>query len=165
MMCEQCGENAASVHVTKIHNGHKVEMHLCHDCAQQGGEFSSGIDFQNMLASLFHQPQVWTAAPDVGRRCAVCGSTLEDIQKRSQMGCSHCYTEFNKEVNTLLRRIHGTTTHAGKVPVASQGRIRLERQMESLREQLQKVIAAEEYEKAAELRDEIRSLQQQLQEG
>ncbi len=140
-------------------------MHLCRECAQQGGEFSSGIDFQNMLASLFQQPQVWTAPPDVGRKCTVCGSTLQDIQKRSQLGCSHCYTAFGKEVNTLLRRVHGTTTHAGKIPASSHGRIRLERQVEELREELQKAIAAEQYERAAELRDEIRSLQQQLQEG
>ena len=166
MLCEQCGQKPAVVHVTKVHNGQKVEMHLCQECAQQSGEFSGGFDFQNILASLFQQPHVWSSSPPTQtRKCPVCGSTVQDIQKRSQMGCSRCYQEFDKEVNTLLRRIHGTTTHSGKVPAASHGRIRLERQMDELKGKLQQAIAEEKYEQAAELRDAIRDLQRELQEG
>ncbi len=162
MLCEQCGKKQASVHVTKIQNGQKIERHLCKECAQQSSEFSTGIDFQNMLSSFFEYPQTWGQKARPKQGCPVCGSTLTDIQNRSQLGCSQCYTTFDSEVNTLLRRIHGTTEHVGKIPESSHGRIRLERQVQDLREQLQQAIAEEQYEKAAELRDQIRSLEGQL---
>jgi protein arginine kinase activator len=60
----------------------------------------------------------------------------------------------------LLRRIHGGTQHMGKVylppdPTASE----MEKRLEGLRRKLERAVDAEDFERAAEIRDEIRSME------
>ena len=59
----------------------------------------------------------------------------------------------------LLRRIHGGVKHVGKVylppdPTVSQ----IEKRLEGLRRKLERAVQAEDFERAAELRDEIRAM-------
>ena len=35
MYCELCKKNIATIHYTKIVNGHKEERHVCEQCASQ----------------------------------------------------------------------------------------------------------------------------------
>jgi protein arginine kinase activator len=58
----------------------------------------------------------------------------------------------------------GNHTHAGKLPERIGGGIQLQRQIETLKEELKGLIEQEEFEKAAELRDEIRLLEKQMNE-
>jgi len=53
--------------------------------------------------------------------------------------------------------------HTGKVPLRQAGRLRIERELERLRQELQEAIGKEEYERAAVLRDRIRMLEKQQQ--
>lgn len=158
MVCEKCGKEAASVHVTKIVNGQKNEVHLCQDCAREVSDFGSGIDIPNLFASFFDHPQTWGGAT-VKAKCTTCGSTLADLQNLDQLGCSDCYTTFKVELQPLLRRLHGTNKHIGKVPVRGYQKLSLDRKVEALREQLTHAIAIEKYEEAAQLRDQIRKLE------
>lgn len=162
MMCEQCGNKQATVHLTKIVNGQKKETHLCSNCAGSFSDFVPGIDFQNMLASMLDQPQVWDPVQSNAVHCPVCNFTLADIQHHSQLGCSECYNTFGREVSNLIRRIHGTTKHVGKVPKTGHERVLLTRQIEETRQKLKQAVASEEYEEAATLRDEIKELEAKL---
>lgn len=157
MLCEQCGKNQAAVHMTKVVNNQKQEAHLCSECAKQFSGFHSGIDFSNMLSSMFGPPQIGTA-------CPTCHSSLADVQKRGQLGCSDCYQVFRQELSGLLRKIHGTTNHMGKVPAKGYARVKAQRQLEGLRQQLQTAVSRENYEQAAELRDEIRRIEGEMGE-
>jgi len=38
MICEVCRKNAATVHVTKVVNNVRTELHLCQQCARERGE-------------------------------------------------------------------------------------------------------------------------------
>ena len=58
----------------------------------------------------------------------------------------------------------GNHTHAGKLPERIGGGIQLQRQIDTLKQQLKAYIEEEEFEKAAELRDQIRLLDQQKNE-
>tara|TARA_Y100001949_G_C15832618_1_gene262702 strand:+ start:84 stop:260 length:177 start_codon:yes stop_codon:yes gene_type:complete len=56
--------------------------------------------------------------------------------------------------------VHGGTKHVGKIylppdPTVSE----IEKQMEALRRKLNRAVEAEDFERAAELRDKIRSLE------
>ena len=68
MLCEKCKLRPASVHITKIVNGKKVERHLCQQCAMEEGfvpggdvfgdigglnEFPGFFEFPDLFASLF----------------------------------------------------------------------------------------------------------------
>ena len=77
----------------------------------------------------------------------------------------HAVRAFDEQLAPLLRRIHGSSRHTGKVPRRSQGAIRFARELERLREELRLAVQREEFEKAAELRDRIRALEKEMQEG
>ncbi|MFH1570860.1 MAG: UvrB/UvrC motif-containing protein, partial [Gemmatimonadota bacterium] len=70
----------------------------------------------------------------------------------------------------LLKRVHGATRHAGKSPAGAGSAPRpaaaqavapaaASEELSHLRQELEKAVAAEAYERAAELRDRISQLQ------
>ncbi|KHO61949.1 hypothetical protein THYS13_24220 [Thermoanaerobacter sp. YS13] len=169
MMCDKCKIRPATVHYTKIVNGVKTEMHLCDQCAAEEGilnaeVFSTFTPFsvQNLLSGLMDfLPGIdeFTKKP---LKCSHCGMTYEDFKKIGRLGCSFCYDAFAEELNPLMRRIHGSTEHRGKIPKKAGGKMRVKREIEELKLQLEKAIKEEAYEKAAELRDKIRELEKEL---
>ena len=62
----------------------------------------------------------------------------------------------------LLRRIHGSSTHSGKIPHRTGGRLETKHEIEVLRAALKDAVAKEAYEQAAEYRDQIRALEKKL---
>lgn len=169
MMCEECGKRPASVHITKVINGVKSEMHLCQECAQQHGQMSIVVEptftFHNLLAGLFEPGKGLMGAQMVKSRtrCPNCGLTFADFRRLGHLGCDQCYDTFDAELEQLIRRIHGSTDHTGKVPPKHrESSAYKQRELEQLREALHTAVVNEEYEKAAELRDQIRRLEQEL---
>jgi len=162
MLCEKCQKQAASVHVTKIINGQKTEMHLCQNCAQSLGEFDLNIDLPNFFASFFDHSHFGGQIAQ-SKACPACKLTLEDFRQLNQFGCSECYHTFRKEIEPLLRRLHGSSSHEGKIPAHAYASLSIERQIKMLREKLQQVISIENYEEAARIRDQIRALERQAQ--
>ena len=119
--------------------------------------------FHNILAGLFEPETVvvsHTARP-AALRCSNCGMSLADFRRLGKLGCSHCYAQFERELEPLLKRIHQSVEHAGKRPKdLPGGRRDVRRELERLRQQLQDAVSREAYEEAARLRDQIRSLEQ-----
>lgn len=166
MLCDKCGKNPATTHYTRILNGQKKEYHLCSHCAQgmEGSDLMGG--FPNLFGSLFSQPafQPGRGAHAVERRCPHCGASFSDIAESGLLGCAQCYTAFLKDLTPSISRIHGRTAHVGKVPKSAGGQSKLKSQLAMAKEQLQAAIAAEEFEKAVTLRDQIRELNERLGE-
>lgn len=164
MLCEKCGQNEATVKFVKIENNNKTELRLCQGCAQGYTNFSLGFDLQNILSSMFqHGPFASKSGPvQEGKSCPTCGLTLLDVQKSGRLGCSSCYEVFSDELNPVLRRLHGSTKHTGKVPVRSFPKAWVGRQIEEVRRQLDECVRTENFEQAAIYRDEIRQLEQKL---
>jgi len=169
MYCDECKKRPPSVHVTKIINGQKYESKLCAECAQKQqefGSFQSSLVIPNFLAALFNfnnQLEAQEAQPQTDP-CPKCGITFEEITKSGRLGCNECYAQFADKLEPLLRRIHGSAQHLGKVPLRSGGFIRQKKQIDQLRTQMQQMITREEFEQAAQIRDQIRSLEQGLGE-
>lgn len=172
MHCEECGKRPATLHLTKIVNGEKTEMHLCEYCAQEKGDFFShaanSFSFHNLLSGLMSfdsNSSLATGEVQSSLHCKTCGMTYNQFIKSGRFGCSDCYHHFNSRLDPLFRRIHGNTAHSGKVPVRTGGHIKQKRQLEQLRQDLQRCITAEEFERAAKIRDQIRELEQQMANG
>lgn len=178
MICDECKKRPATVHFTKIINGHKTEMHLCQECAREKGDFDfftiPEFSFQNFLAGLLQGGGSYMGLPtvpegDTGIRisstktCENCGLDYPSFMKSGFLGCSVCYSQFASQLEPILRKIHGATRHVGKVPRKTGGTLRIRREIEELRAQLQRHIAKEEYEKAAEIRDKIHAMEKQLE--
>ncbi len=165
MLCENCNIREATVHKTKITNGVKEEIHLCEECAKQSEMFSFEDNFSihNFLSGLLGEkitPGI-TAAGGQERRCPQCGSTYNDFKRSGRLGCNVCYSTFNDMLTPLIKRIQGNSVHAGKIPRKSGHSIRLRRKIRDLKNQLQQLVEREEFEKAAEVRDEIKALEEE----
>jgi protein arginine kinase activator len=165
MLCDECGQRPASVRITKVVNGQKAEMNLCEECAKVKGEFQlvlgPHVSITNMLSGLFgREPE--TSRGEI-ERCELCGMTFADFAKAGRLGCSACYARFEQRLDPVLRRIHGSHEHVGRAPKRLFGHINLKREIEQLRQELDKAVKAEAYETAAVLRDKIRELEKQGQ--
>ncbi len=177
VICQECQKRSATVHFTKIINGEKMEVHLCEQCAHEKGNIimfnnSSGLSINNLLAGLFNfNPNIEhthsnAIHPNEIIQCDTCGMTLQQFLKIGRFGCASCYDAFQDQVTPILKRLHGGNwKHIGKIPERSGGTIHLRKKIDILKETLQSLVAKEEFEKAAEVRDEIRAYEKQLQEG
>jgi protein arginine kinase activator len=164
MKCESCGEGEAVIHLTQIENNEMTTAHLCEACAAakglETGDEPSGFPLADFLAQMGGDPPDATAHGEEIGPCAFCGLTFSGFRESGRLGCPHCYATFELQLRGLLRRIHGSTQHVGKVylppdPSASDR----ERRLEGLRRRLQRAVDSEDFERAAELRDEIRTME------
>jgi protein arginine kinase activator len=161
MLCESCGQRDSVVTLTTIKNNQMMTRHLCEQCAAaEGVETSEGpVNFPltDFLAQMGDEPEP-TGSGDA--TCGFCGLTFAQFRETGRLGCPHCYATFEGHLRGLLRRIHGGTQHVGKVylpsdPTASERAKRLE----GLRRRLQRAVDSEDFERAAEIREMIRSLE------
>jgi protein arginine kinase activator len=178
VICQECHLRPATLHFTKIINGEKTEFHLCEHCAKEKGEFSffggsQGFSINNLLAGLFNVEPVFQKVdqnpfvqPDE-LQCDYCHMTFQQFVNTGKFGCSHCYKTFADHIDSILKRLHGgNNAHHGKIPKRKGGALHLKKKIAHLKQQLQSLVAKEEFEKAAQVRDEIRSLESQInQEG
>ncbi len=170
MLCQNCQQHPATVHLTKIINFEKTELHLCEACAKAAGNelgviFGTNFTFQNLIAGLLGDADLEIdQKPSFSKemRCQNCGLTFSDFKKTGLLGCGECYHHFKTGLDPLLKKVHGSTTHTGKVPRRTGGKVRIRKEIQDLRYQLQQEIQKENYEKAASLRDEIRQLEKEL---
>lgn len=154
MLCQHCQKRPATTYLSETVNGHKQEVYLCEVCAKEKQEAFWGIDdfMQGFLG------QGISFAPKATRRCEGCGMSEEAFLKGGKFGCSRCARTFEGKTTEVLKRIHGRNRHLGKVPNHGHERLHRQRELSELQKKLQEAIAAEQYETAAALRDEIRNL-------
>ena len=91
----------------------------------------------------------------------MCGMTAGEFRRVGRVGCCNCYSYFAEYMPGLIQRIHGNSRHTGKVPVRGEAKLAEKQKIVQLRQALQQAISEEQFERAAELRDEIRRLEQE----
>ncbi len=174
MICPHCHKNEVSVHYTEIIDGKMVEYHLCEDCAREKGFALTPSDaMAELIGSLAAERH---PEGDENPACPHCGLTLKDIRTGGRLGCGECYRAFAANLQPLLKALHRGTRHTGRVP-ASPGedapdsregsnnppppaakKEDLKEEIARLRGKIKKAVAAEDYEKAARLRDRLAAL-------
>jgi protein arginine kinase activator len=149
----------------KILNGVKTEKHLCEICAASAGEacFAGGIHFSvnDLVKAMFSQELDSSSETELS--CPNCGMIFSDFSRSGKIGCSVCYGIFHEQLEPILRRVHGTSNHTGKIPRRAGKRIQLRMEVKRLRKDLEQSIEREDYECAAQIRDGIRVLEKQLE--
>ncbi len=157
MICEKCGKNQATTHIKSVVNGIVREYNLCANCAAGYGYNSNSLT--GMLASMFGDINKIGAA-QTAKKCPVCGESFSDIAKSGKVGCTECYTTFYSELLPYLKRVHGSTKHVGKVPNNAPLVVMPKTEtVEDLRKELSRLVAEENYEQAAVVRDKIKEME------
>jgi len=144
--------------LTQIVGGKMQKVNLCEACSKEKGvNDPTGFALADLLLGM-------GAAQDIERSpsgvsCSVCGFTQADFKKTGRLGCSACYDVFGESLEAMLKNMHKGSEHVGKAP-ASLIKIReLDAQIRDLQSSLERAVADEEYEKAADLRDQIRRIE------
>jgi len=176
-MCEKCQKNHASVHMQQFVNGQKVELNLCQECAFKIDNPEMLVSLENIFKGFLDQlnTKYFNTTPGTGappppfrpaaKACTRCGMTFNKFKTGGRLGCDVCYTSFAHEVEVLLKNVQGSTRHEGKYPRRMGAGILNNRRIGELRAQLKQAIEDENFETAAQLRDEIRSFEQNQNPG
>lgn len=90
--------------------------------------------------------------------CPKCGRSLTEFRKTGKLGCAECYTAFSRPLEATLVQIHAGSTHKGKIPVQQGSGIAKKRRIEEIKQKIARAVANEDYEGAAALHKELKSL-------
>jgi len=171
MKCQKC-DRPANFHITELTEGKPKEVHLCEEHARQylsqGHEETDSSNPGSMAAVLAQQMAqqmaVGQTAEDLAeldqQSCPVCGITFYEFRSQGRLGCPHDYTAFEKQLEPLILNIHGEAEHTGKRPARSAEGSRQRTQLIRMRRDMQEAVEQENYERASELRDRIRQIEQ-----
>lgn len=182
MLCERCKKKEATFYYHENVNGTEKTYSLCRDCAdelEKNGEFKSfgsfgAMDFAPFENLFFHDPfenigSLFTPAKTRqlaergnAKKCPLCGMTLSDFTREGKAGCPTCYEAFADELEPVLGRIHGRTAHNGRTPAKFREKTELRNRIRALEEEQKEAIKTENYERAAEIRDELKTLRGQV---
>jgi protein arginine kinase activator len=166
MLCNVCGKNEASIHLTEIVNSQMLELHLCDACAhEKEGEAKTQFSFNDLLTGLADFNSVAGGEKRQTLKCQACGINFEEFGRTGRLGCAECYQHFFKALLPLIKRVQKGTQHVGKKPAKMQPDHRVHLDLRELRERLKKSIQLEEFEEAARLRDQIKQLETKMKKG
>jgi len=151
MKCEICGRNEAKYEFIEVVNGKIYKKHVCGKCLSQ---IESGIvkpDYSKI--KIFQQERT---------ECPVCKTTMEEILTKNKFGCPNCYFVFKNFAEEVIYAFHGSLEYKGKNYIPSLEKKKLWDEIKNLKMELKKALEAEDYEKAAKLRDEIKNKEKNL---
>lgn len=152
MKCENCGRNEANFVYRSSINGRTEEHHLCQACAEKLGYTRRFFDQRpSVMDSFFGNNSFFSSMPSLMGRMlespfddffdempAIGAVPVQDVQKERKDNLLSC---------------------------EEQSRFSYLRQMNALKHAQKKAIHEEDFERAAELRDEIRKLEETHKEA
>ncbi len=157
MLCQKCKINNANVKIIRNINGDIKEYYLCSSCAEGEGINHSAMSFKDIIPDSFFN--ILAPDPVSEKTCEKCGLTYRKFKENPRFGCENCFEEFKAVIPKMIKDIHGSLTHTGKVPKRGGREILIKKRIADLRTELNKAVAEENFELAAKLRDEIKGLE------
>ena len=164
MLCQECKKREATVHLTQIVNNEKMVLSLCKECAAKKG-FHSPLDnvpfpLSEILSGLIEQDIHQKKGPIPDLTCPRCGLTFEKFIRQGRFGCGECYRAFRSRLEPIMRKIHGSSLHKGRLPASASDETLPIKEEERLESELKKAVEAEDFERAADLRDKLKVIRE-----
>lgn len=169
MLCEKCKIKKASVFYTELD---RTRHSLCNVCATaiKGG----AIDYigiadsvenkyspTSYLYELVHnESMMYYCKEDVDASifCGECKISVGDVLKRGYLNCPDCYSAFSGCPQTNFYGDVEYQKTSAQMPRRYSQKLLREQRVLALRNNLREAIQAENYELAAQLRDEIKRM-------
>ena len=164
--CDRCEQDATVTEVV-VKDGKRLERHLCEKCAREAGIAIQSTPIDKLVSSFLNSQVVVSQSSSgpspesagkkgVANACKSCGLAYAEFKQKGLLGCPECYKAFESQLAPLIERAHqGSTHHVGKTPHRGEPDDAHRERLALLRKQLTEAIAAEQYERAALLRDEL----------
>ncbi len=153
LQCSVC-DAVATVHLTQITQGKVNKVHYCEACANKGGAGDAAV-FQ-----LADAVTAATVTPAIV--CPTCQFSDVDFRRSGRLGCPDCWPVFLDALDGLLTKVQHQVQHIGRAPTGALAVGQIRHRLQLAQVEIAKAIAAEDYEVAARLRDEITQLSAQL---
>lgn len=154
MKCENCGKNEVTFVYRSNINGEVTEKHLCSECAEKLG-YSQKIAahsqrmMQNFFGNSFFDDFFSPMPSLMGRMTRMLEDPFDDFfADMPALGAAPARQEDQ-----------GQQKQDDLVGKEDQGRFAYMRQMNALKMEMKKAVHQENFERAAELRDQIRALE------
>ncbi|TWU54650.1 UvrB/uvrC motif protein [Rubripirellula tenax] len=163
MKCQYC-EKPATFHITELTepSGPQV-MHLCEEHARgflQKDNASPAVSVAGALAKQLNLGQTKKELAELDQKeCPVCGISFFEFRSTGRLGCPYDYTHFEADLEPLLINIHDSLEHCGKRPRRAAASADSQATMIQLRREMEEAIEREDYERASEIRDELRKIE------
>jgi protein arginine kinase activator len=167
MLCQDCNKREANIHLTQIVNNEKIVLNLCKICAEKRG-FHSPFEQVPFPLAEFVTGMVGPSKDKTSekgekdeshdKKCPNCGMTFSEFGRIGRLGCARCYQAFRPELTDILRKIHGSADHRGHSVIQPSDDLQPLRDEKRLRDELRRAIESEDFEQAANIRDQIRNL-------
>ena len=152
MKCDVCEKREATALITMIVNGKKSVRRVCQQCVRR---LQSGDAYAAEMAIL-----TTMEAPQENIACPICGTAIADFRRTGRVGCSLCYDAFTPVMQPLAARLRVSPEHADAAPVQEEAPVdEKSSRLKAMRDEMFAAVNAEEYERAAQLRDAIRQLE------
>ena len=153
MKCEKCNEKEANFFYTGTINGQTTQRHLCSECAAEEGLDKAFGSFgrESFFGDFFDEP-FGMLDSFFGRR-SLFGGLMPAMRTLPRSLFAPAQTS---------EPAHGPAQEEAetKIPVDAGEEVKTGRELKALKHQLQEAVKAEDFEKAIELRDKIRKLEQ-----
>lgn len=184
MICSNCQKNQAVYRIHSTKNGKKTETLLCMECADNSHINTSNNKFlqdfinkntfvkvntrkannysnSNITVNSDNNPEnISDNNPEnISHICPTCGLNPKTFKTNGKFGCVECFKIFRPQILQIANKVQGTLAHTGKSPKNFTKAINTNVKIDKLKLEIKKAIELEEYEKAAEIRDEIKLLQ------
>lgn len=158
--CQDC-QQPATVHIARVVDGSKEEIHLCRACAEKRNVLTTDAKLELPALSKKVVAAVQVVPTELAKLvCPDCGMTYMEFRKTGRLGCPYDYVVFKAGLIPLIHRVHRAQHHQGKEPRRLLKPIEQRGEMRKLRYELRRAIDAEDFERAARLRDLIRAKEQ-----
>ena len=135
MKCQHCGNHEANYHYRSNINGAVTDLHLCQACAREIGGVFAGAGLSRSMEAIF-------------------GGNFFS----RPLGASMPLT-----IGTAVQAPPRTQTEPGEanIPAEADESLRRRRELNQIRGEMEAAVKADNFERAAELRDEIYRLEKE----
>ena len=162
MKCEFCNKEKATIHLTQVVNGEMKKLNLCQECAKNNGiDLNSPISITDVLMGIDKKNprnKILDTLTEYDLTCSRCNMSRAEFSKKARLGCPNCYKVFSAELKTITQAMHHSNNHIGKIPSKQISKIKISKQLSTLKKEIKLAINNEDYEAAAEIRDKIKNI-------
>ncbi len=174
MLCEICKRKEATFFIKETVLGETKTRSLCEDCARKYKDtmLPSNLQIEKLIQSLisFTEDELDTkdnkkvTKKQKNKKCPKCGSTYDEVVISKVAGCSYCYKTFASDIEELINKFAKDTKYIGtkkssKKTSSAKTKKDNNEILRDYKKELNEAIKIEDYEKAAELRDKIKELE------
>lgn len=172
MICNICKKNKATIHIKDIfldnsEEAKESEVHVCRECADSNNIYSKYLELNT--PSINRYDELVTTENSIIKQkkikktnktiiCKTCGYSLEEFKTTNVLSCNACYENFDKYISRFVKKIHGENKHIGRAPHKIRYFLEKDSIKKILERQLADLVNKEDYEKAAQIRDNINKL-------